>query len=394
MKILFVGMYPDEVNRYRNVFFQNLIYAMADAGIDCTVISPVPVTRYLHNVSKVSKKRVDITPKGAKVDVYHPRYVSLSAKKIGKMNTGICTEKLFQKSALKCAKQIDKSFDVVYGHFFLSGGLAAIKIAKSFSLPAFVAYGECNYETEILNLYRELKESEIQGLSGVIAVSSHNAKVLKGKAIFKGIPMIIAPNSVDATLFFKRDKELCRKQLGIPLDKFLVGFVGGFVERKGDKRLLTAINNIEDVYVAFAGRGDNPPVGKKVVFCEALEHEQIPVFLNALDVFCLPTLNEGSCNAIVEAAFCGLPIVSSDLPFNDDLLTNTNSIRIDPNSVADIQNALVALFENSTLREELSDNILNDSKVFTIEQRCGSIVRFISAVTNDNRNDVIKAKNR
>ena len=33
MKILFVGMYPDEYSPYRNVFFQNLIYAMSDAGI-------------------------------------------------------------------------------------------------------------------------------------------------------------------------------------------------------------------------------------------------------------------------------------------------------------------------------------------------------------------------
>jgi glycosyltransferase involved in cell wall biosynthesis len=117
--------------------------------------------------------------------------------------------------------------------------------------------------------------------------------------------MIVAPNSVDMSLFYKRDKDTCRKELGIPLDKFVVGFVGGFIERKGDKRLLAAVNEIDDVYVAFAGCGDHAPDGDKVVFCKALEHEQIPIFLNAIDVFCLPTQNEGSCNAIVEAAACG-----------------------------------------------------------------------------------------
>ena len=383
MNILFVGMYPDEVNKYRNVFFQNLIYAMADAGVNCTVISPVPVTRYLADTSKVSKKRIDTTPKGAKVEVYHPRYISLSAKRIGCVNTGIYTETLFQKCAIGCAKKIRKSFDVVYGHFFLSGGLAAIKIGKHYNIPSYVAYGECNYDTEITNLYRDLTTEDIHGLSGIIAVSTNNANVLKSKKVFADIPMIIAPNSVDMSLFYKRNKEECREELGIPQDKFVVGFVGGFVERKGDKRLLGAVNRIEDVYVAFAGRGDNPPSGDKVVFCKALEHEQVPIFLNAVDVFCLPTQNEGSCNAIVEAAACGLPIISSDLPFNDDILTNENSIRINPNSVDEIQDAIIKVYSDSKLREQIGERIKNDSQVFSIDQRSQRILRFISEIVEE-----------
>ena len=114
-----------------------------------------------------------------------------------------------------------------------------------------------------------------------------------------------------------------------------------------------------------------------MLFCEALQHDEIPFFLNAIDVFCLPTQNEGSCNAIVEAAMCALPIVSSDLPFNDDLLTNTNSIRINPNSVKDIENALRLLYDDSELRTKISTNIKNDSEQFTIERRCSVILNFI-----------------
>ena len=189
--------------------------------------------------------------------------------------------------------------------------------------------------------------------------------------------MIIAPNSVDTSLFFMRDKAQCRQELGLPLDKFIVGFVGGFIDRKGDKRLLEAVNSLDGVYAAFAGRGDNPPSGEKVLFCKALEHEQVPVFLNAVDVFCLPTQNEGSCNAIVEAASCGLPIVSSDLPFNDDLLTNENSIRIDPNSVKDIRSAIERLYNDAVLRGTLSKSVIEDAKAFNIDTRCQRILGFI-----------------
>lgn len=377
MKILFVGMYPDEVNKYRNVFFQNLIFAMADAGVNCTVISPVPVTKYRKAITQVSKERIDVTSKGSKVRVLHPRYISLSSKRIGPINTGYYSEKLFHQAALRTAKRLNDNFDAVYGHFIIAGGLSAIQIGKTKHIPSFIAYGECDYHSEVDRIYGPLKSEEIQGLSGIISVSTNNANVLKGKSVFDGIPMIIAPNSVDMTLFVKKDKDQCRKELGLPLDKFIVGFVGGFIERKGDKRLLEAINGIDGVFGAFAGRGDNPPKGEKVLFCKPLEHEQVPVFLNAIDVFCLPTQNEGSCNAIVEAAACGVPVISSNLPFNDDLLTEDNSIRIDPNSVEAIRDAIVKLYQDDDLRNKLSERIKKDSKSFSIDNRCKKIIDFI-----------------
>lgn len=377
MNILFVGMYPDEHNKYRNVFFQNLIFAMADAGVKCTVISPVPVTKYRRAIATVSKERIDVTSKGSKVRVIHPRFVSLSSKRIGAINTGYYSEKLFQKAALKAASKLSEPYDAVYGHFLLAGGLSAIQIGKMKGIPSFFAYGECNYETEVEQIYGHIKEDDLRGLSGIIAVSTNNANILKGKSVFNGIPMIIAPNSVDMSLFFKRDKAQCRQELGLPQDKFIVGFVGGFIDRKGDKRLLEAVKSLDGVYAAFAGRGDNPPSGEKVLFCKALEHEQVPIFLNAVDVFCLPTQNEGSCNAIVEAASCGLPIVSSDLPFNDDLLTKENSIRIDPNSIEEIRIAIERLYRDNELRKKLSTKIHEDVKSFSIEGRASRILHFI-----------------
>lgn len=380
MNVLFVGMYPDEYSPYRNVFFQNLIFAMADAGIRCTVISPVPITRYRQNMKKVSKFRQDKTPQGAIVSVYHPRYVSLSSKKVLGFNTGILSEDFFQKCAIKTARKLNEKFDAVYGHFFLSGGLAAIKIGKEKSIPSFIANGECNYESEITELYRELTKNDIDSLGGIIAVSTNNYNVLKAHSIYDGIPIIIAPNSVDKSLFYKRDKNECRKMLGLPTEKFIVGFVGGFIERKGDKRLLQAINKIDGVYAAFAGRGDNPPVGEKVLFCDALKHEQIPILLNAVDVFCLPTLNEGSCNALVEAASCGVPIISSDLPFNDDLLTTENSIRINPNSVNEIHSAIEKMYKDSEFREDMASKIYDSAIPFSIDERQKKIENFMKKI--------------
>lgn len=383
MRILFVGMYPDEYSIYRNVFFQNLIFAMADAGNECTVISPVPVTRYRRHLKIVSHKRIDKTPNENEITIYHPRYISVSSKKIGGINSGLFSEALFQKCALKAVQKLEKCYDVVYGHFFLLGGLAAIRIGRALGIPSFIAYGECNYETEIVQSYRELTKNDIDGLSGIIAVSTHNAKVLKEKGIFRNIPMIVAPNSVNMNLFKKHDRYEAREKLGLPQDKFIVGFVGGFIDRKGDKRLLAAANRIPNVYLAFAGKGTPAPKGKRVLLCNSMRHEEIPLFLNAVDIFCLPTLNEGSCNAIVEAMACGLPIISSDLPFNDDILDETNSIRIDPNDIEAIRAAIQELYQDKEHRDKLAHGALETASRLRIENRAQKIITFIETKIGD-----------
>lgn len=384
-KLLFIGWYPNNLEKYKNVFFRNLIFAIADMGIECTVISPVSYMRYRKNISSISREEYQETPNGNKVKVYYPRVLSASSKQIGSFNTEIITERWFESGAIRQAQKLTRCgdhFDAVYGHFFLYGGLAAIKIGRLLRIPSFVAFGECDYESQIQKTYGGLKAEEINGLSGVIAVSTKNANKLKQLGIFEEIPVIVAPNAVDQALFRKMNKEECRKIIGLPQDKFIVGFVGGFIERKGDKRLLAAVNQLDGVYLAYAGvpgKGDVAPSGEKVLFCGSLKHEEIPILLNAVDIFCLPTLSEGSCNAVAEALACGIPVISSNLSFNDDVLTDDNSIRIDPLSVDEIRKAINAIFQSSELKERLSTEGYKTASKRSIIERAEKVVSFIES---------------
>lgn len=379
-KALFIGHYPNTVEPYLRSFFQSLVWATADLGVDCTVIAPVSLSHYRGNITKIEKKQIEITPGDKKIRVFHPRYISYSSKSIGIIKTGYFSEKAFQRAVLSCYKKIDESFDYTYGHFFLTGGLAAVRVGRLHHVPSFIAYGECDYETQVRCDYGSIRSSDIRGLSGIISVSSKNTNELQELGIAPGIPVLTVPNATDLSLFYKKDKVECRKKFGIPQDLFVVGFVGGFIERKGDKRLLAAINQLDGVYGAFAGKGDNPPRGEKVLFCKPLDHSMICDFLNAIDVFCLPTLSEGSCNAIVEAMACGVPIISSKLPFNFDALDETNSILIDPLSVDDISQAIRELFELPEKRILLSKKSLEKAKDFDIKQRAAKILSFVNNI--------------
>lgn len=379
-KILFVGIYPNILQENRNIFFRNLIYAMADKGEDCYVISPVSVTRYRKNISKIPKEEIQTTPKGAKVHVFYPRCFSASSIDLKVFNTDVISEYVFEKSVVSTALKLNIDFDAVYGHFFLQGGLAAIKVGRKLNIPSFVAYGECDYESQIKKLHGDLTEKQLKGLAGVISVSSKNARDLKNTGLFENIPILLAVNAVDHTLLQKSDKEESRKKFGLPNDKFIVGVTGGFSYRKGQQRVLEACNQLEDVYMAFAGWGEEVPQGEKVLFAGEVKHDDINIFLSAVDIFVLPTLNEGCCNAILEAMTIEKPIVSSALPFNDDILTEQNSIKINPLSIEELKEAIIKLRDDVSFRETIANKAKEDSQNFTIEKRAEKILNFIKSL--------------
>lgn len=375
--ILFIGNYPNMIDKYRNVFFRNLIYSIADRDYNCTVIMPLSITHYKKKAFSVPYEVDDVTPNGKHVRVLFPKCITYSAKKIGNWSTGRLSEHSFQRAAVRAASRLKEKFDCVYGHFFLEGGLAATAVGRKLHIPSFVAYGECSYETEVEFSYGEIKAKELESLRGIITVSTDNSNELKQRKVYDSFPKFLAPNGIDSKIFHKMDRTECRKKLNIPADLFVIGFVGGFIERKGTRRVLEAVNQIDSVYAAFAGKGEEKPEGERVVFCEAMEHDNIPVLLNAVDVFVLPTLAEGCCNAVIEAMACGLPVISSDLPFNHDILNENNSILIDPMNINEIRDAIIKIKNDAELKEKLSEGALETAEHLTIEARTDNILKFM-----------------
>lgn len=379
MKALFIGSYPNPVEPFRSVFFRELIYEMAKQGIECTVISCVSITAYRSKIFQIPEYSVETLENGVKIEVYRPHIITYSAKKIGKWNTMSLTQKSIESKVLKLVKKINKTFDFVYGHFFLGGGLTAAKVGQKFKIPAYIAYGECNFETEVSNKYI-IKKEEMKGVRGIVAVSSYNKKDIEKREFSKDIPVLLSNNSINEKVFHIKDKEKCREELGLSKNDFIVGFVGYFIERKGPERVLEACSSLEKVKLAFVEKGENRPEGENVIFCKSLSHEKIVDFLNAIDVFVLPTKNEGCCNAVIEAMACGKAIISSDLPFNHDILNNNNAILINPMDINAIRQAVIKLRDNKELRKKIGIQALKDSSRLTISYRANNILEFIKSL--------------
>lgn len=370
--------YPNEIDKNGLVFVQQLVWAIADLGIKCYVICPC-AANLNPKFFKLKEHQVEVTDKGSKINVYFPKFFGLGQSHyiFGKSPAPITTY-FFTKSVIRTIKKYQLDLDAVYGHFAAPAGVCAARVGRLLDIPSFMAHGEST-SWSIDQFGQDRMKQEFDSLSGVIAVSSRNRDLLLEKGVVSKERIQVFPNGYRPERFYKMGKKEARNKLGWDEEKFIVGFVGSFDERKGPLRLQAAVEMIDDVYFACAGKGTQQPGGERCVFSGVINNAELVCFYNALDAFVLPTLNEGCCNAIIEAMACGCPIISSNLPFNDDILDASCSIRVNPNSIEDIAYAIRVLKDNDF---DLDQGALRKAKMLTLEQRAKSIYKYIELVSN------------
>lgn len=358
---------PDYPDRYKvhYPFVKQLVDEFASQGHSCYVIAPYSITK---NKRFYPSKEYD-----GKVMVYRPNHLSFSNFKIGKLKLS----DYFRRKAIKrAAKWLTVRPDLVYCHFW-GCAIEAYPYAKAKKIPLFVATGESSISS--FNTTGVVTSEMSDFIKGVICVSSKNKEESISLGLTTEDKCLVKPNAVNSELFKKIDKTECRQKLGLPQDAFIVSFVGAFIERKGVLRVADAIKQIKGkpIYSCFIGRGTQDPDCENILHKGGLLHEQIPEYLNASDVFVLPTLAEGCCNAIVEAMSCGLPIISSNLPFNWDVLDDSNSIMIDPKDVDAIAKAIEKIRDDKQLRDQMAASSLQKAQSLTIDQRAEAIIDFM-----------------
>lgn len=374
-----MGSYPTKTNS-ANTFVDQLICEIADQGVKCTAIAPQSISKNLVRKSELTEeKRIRYTNKGNRIEIFAPKYISYSSKSFWGLNTGSISRRSYKSAVLKECKRRNLNVDVFYGHFINPSGLTAVELGRLYNKPSFIACGESSLKG-LKTINKTYLDKIFQDVSGVVAVSNVNKTKLLERYINKrhADKIEVFPNAINNEKFYQMDQTVVRKELGFDEEAFIVAFTGHFIHRKGSRRLSNALNNIDDVYSIYIGKGEEEPDCKNILFQGTLPHDQVCKYLNVADVFVLPTLAEGCCNAIIEAMACGLPIISSDRPFNDDILNDNNSIRIDPESIEQIQSAIIKLRDNSDLCNSMSRASLNMAEKLDIRQRAANILDFMN----------------
>ncbi|MBC8487939.1 MAG: glycosyltransferase family 4 protein [Bacteroidetes bacterium] len=156
-------------------------------------------------------------------------------------------------------------------------------------------------------------------------LSKRAAQLLERRGYKNGIEVI--PNGVDTDLFRKLDATMIRKSLGID-SAFTIGYIGRFVKEKGLGILLKAVGGIDqDFRLLFVGDGpykndlinlsNRLGINEKLHLVETIPADQIPLYLNFMDVLVLPSYKTGNWEeffgrVLIEAMACEVTVIGSD----------------------------------------------------------------------------------
>lgn len=384
--VVISGDYPAS-GHIMQVFVQQLVNAMIDSGTDIDVIAPQSIVHaIIHREKLLPRISVVTTSSGSNYKVYRPYILSGGNSLRLQRVLRLINEKVLFYQLNKIRP------DTIYAHFWSSAQLV-YKYALQKKKPLFVACGEGDNALE--DMIETIPPKELSKLRdsvyGVVSVSSNNKDKCIRNQLVDSKNINVFPNCVNTALFTRKDSRLLKQKLGISSGDFVIAFVGGFIPRKGPDRLAEAIKRIADpsIKVMFIGR---PFKGYQydfkcpgIVFKGPVSHELLPKYLSCADIFVLPTLNEGCCNAIVEALAIGMPVISSNRPFNDDILDEMNSIRIDPNNIEELVDAINKLKNDENLRESMSAISNSRKEMYSIEGRAKRILHFMNQQINKPR---------
>ncbi len=371
--------YPSPNRPTDGTFVRNTVRAFSRQGIKCTVIHPTSSKNPLVQWQKPVWE-LDTLLDGHGVTVCHLMFFSLGAKsfygKLGPLNPTRLATACFHSRVKRILDGLVQKPDALYGHFIHFGGVAAAQLGRELNIPSFVRVGESSLWTIQRYGWKRTKKA----LSSVACLFTNSSSLRDALHDTIDIPtdkIHVITNGIDPEKFHPRDKKLARQKFGFHDNEFLVISVGHFDERKGLYRVAKAIDGLMGVGGVFVGKGPLKPTADNIRFMMTIDNEDLPELLSACDVFALPTLIEGSCNAIVEAMACGLPVISSNGTFNNDLLTPEISIRLDPLDVNAIRDSVIKLRDNPQMREQMSRAALEHAKKFDINDRVRRMIELM-----------------
>lgn len=365
------------------IFVEQLVNALVDKGISISVVAPQSITRsIIRHEEFLPVEAIYKTPSDNKYIVYRPHIFTFGDGHEYLYKLANCYNRM------SINKYIGKSNpSILYAHFW-NNALLGLDFAISKEVPLFVACGEGDdaIEDMMASLSSKKLFSLKETVTGVISVSSENKRKCLGYHLSNSTNTIVLPNAADMNLFYPRERnEKLRSILGVNPDDFLILFVGGFIKRKGCSILADAITKLNDhnIKVIFAGGAwkgeDEDPNCEGIVYKGRIEHKDLPDYYAAADLFVLPTLKEGCSNAIIESLAMGVPVVSSVGAFNDDILDESNSIRINPQNVEEICSAIKKMKEDKSFYNRIKDVLVQRAANYSIQSRASKIISFIES---------------
>jgi len=214
----------------------------------------------------------------------------------------------------------------------------------------------------------------------VICISNSVRQLGLNNAIFSDSKSIVinkgSSNGVNLDLF-KRDKINQEEKEAFILKynlkgKFVFGFVGRVIDRKGVNELYAVFNELSKKYPEMVllmigpyekSQLKDPEIQfnyenhTNIISLGKINQEEIPFYMTLMDVFVLPAWWEGFGNVLIQAAAVNVPVISTTGTGTVDAVEDGfNGVLIPVADELALKNAMLQLYSDKELREKYGNN--------------------------------------
>lgn len=324
----------------------------------------IPLSGKIEHFRKFTKNNLaDYTnlPSNIKITFIPTRYLIPDGnnKSIGKK---------FFKNVFHWISNYDTKFDLIHSHFTWPYGYVGAHLKMKYGIPFVVtAHGYDIYSLPFKdNEWREKIEYVLNTADHIITVSNSNVAYIQ--KLETSTPVTVIPNGFKADLFFPRKTLECRKKLNLPLDKKVILTVGNLEPVKGQKYLLEAVQRIiqerKDTLCVIIGSGRlrsglerqirSLRLESYIILAGGKPHDEIPLWMNAADLFVLPSLNEGNPTAMFEALGCGVPFIGTKVGGVPEIITSDEyGLLVEPANSKDLAEKILFALDCEWNREAI-----------------------------------------
>ena len=328
--------YPHAKDSFSGVFVQSQVEELKKYFENIMVISLTPYTPKILRTVLQPRRIMDSLAEDyiyENVEVHFAKHIVFPFEPLKRYRV-----KSAHKSTITILKRTDFKPDILHAHFIWPSGYVGMILSKEYGIPFVIsAHGHDVYDTPFRNkFYNTTTKKILKNADFILTPSKRNRDILVNKLGCPSEKIKIIYNGYHSELFHPIRKVMARKKLSLPLNKKIILNVANLNPIKGHKYLIRAmkkiVETVPDSGCYIVGQGTEKArlereieelgLENNVFLVGPKEHEKIPLWMNAADIFVLPSIDEGNPTVMFEALGCGKPFIGTAVGGIPEIIKN------------------------------------------------------------------------
>ncbi|WP_049985873.1 glycosyltransferase [Halobellus rufus] len=304
---------------------------------------------------------------------------------------------LGQQHARKVRKKLEEhpvSFDLIHCHITWTSGYVGARLKQELDIPyVLTVHANRNWFEQQLESDNDRLKTAWEDADRLIRVNRSDRSKLEAY----NDDVVYVPNGYDTDTFERISTAVARERLGIDQEPPVVFALGTLKPRKGFQHLMRAMTRVHEskpnARLVIGGQGGmrgeletlaaELGIEDRTSLLGYLEPDVLNDWMNATDVFVLPSYSESFGVVQLEAMACGTPVVATENGGSEEVVTSDEyGLLVEGPEAHD---ELAGAIETALDREWDEDAIESYANEYTWETVCEQIADLYVDVLDEHR---------